>query len=189
MLNLNSLLHQLFLSLNSLLQSQLFSSLAGTVIGGLITLFVTVYSINKQFKNQISLNIQLQNEEKRKALLAIYQEIDNNKVLTYKALDIMQKSGTENGIKIPEGWIEFERFEWNNFKSIFLLASDDEELISKISWLYYQFSVCNSTKILTKDTANQILEVCAEVEAKLNRLLTELNNKRSITTRHSRNFK
>jgi len=156
------------IDLNSLLQSQLFSSLTGVVIGGLITLIVTTYSINRQFNNQVQLNRMIHNEEKRRALLAIQQELYHNGALTHKAIDIMEKGeGTESGIKIPEGWIEFERFEWNSFKNIFLSVSDDEDLISIISWLYYQFFFCNSTRILTKDTTNQILTALNDVGAKL----------------------
>lgn len=89
-----------------MLQNQTVSTLLGVTVGGIITLIVTVYSINKQFTNQKKLFRQARIEEEIRALVTIREEISRNGVINNKAQDLMEHmEGCELGIKMPIGFL------------------------------------------------------------------------------------
>lgn len=119
----------------------LFSGLAGTVIGGIISWLSTVSAMKKQFNHEEDLRLKAEDKKLYKTLYSVHIEVQHNilaleaikKIMEVKEMDMVNyfASNQDNGLRNTK-WLEFAGD---------LVDSYSPDLVNKLSTFYYNLSL------------------------------------------------
>lgn len=120
--------------------NQLLTSMIGTITGGLITLAITYFSLNTQFKRQKSLFNRDQLVKERRALLLLKNELFDNLSTIFYLIDKSSEADTEiNSMYISQ---KPKITDWEQIKGDVLLI-DDDTFVLNLCKTYFLLTAIN----------------------------------------------
>jgi hypothetical protein len=170
-----------------LLKSDFFIALFGVVVGGIISYKTTSSSLKKQFNYEIKTTEIQDLKLQIRAIQTIINEIEHNSALAYKASDVAKKQDDQVGIKLSEGYFEFEFSAWETYRVDIIHLIHGEETLTRLGWIYYQVKIFNQTRVGLLESLDSFNETSASVKLSLRELLNNLKSRLSDLNREFEN--
>jgi hypothetical protein len=125
--------------LEIIINSSLFSGLLGTFIGGMITLMVTKYSLNKQLNNQKILKEEQEKYESNKAIEIVCYEFIHNMIRLIDIKNIIIEANVKSMIQLNNYAKLISNDYWNEYK-FKLWSHEDKKVIMKLEYFYFNLA-------------------------------------------------
>lgn len=155
-------------NINTILNSSLVSALFGSLMGGLITWWVTSSSLKKQFNNERKIKRDEERKRLVSALIPIKNEIKSNTSNLYE----FTKSINNGSIILPNGIFSFDKINKHIDVVELELGIELSDEILKIS--LSMKSILGGTK---KENIDDVIEKGKKLQEKLENIIKENNEK------------
>jgi hypothetical protein len=163
--------------LQSILNSNLFASLLGTMAGGIITLLVSKYILNKQFKQSKDERLIAERKILKNSILVLMSEIANNHVIVNTIL----KTITDNHIQVGNEPInvgmcnyKFENCAWQEYRNILIPFLEEKELLHIVGLIYFQVNCFINTGKSNFKALEEYLKMSNDLTIKLREYIDSL---------------
>jgi hypothetical protein len=159
------------LSNNSLI-ANVIGNFFSVIAGGLVTLFITKYTLKRQFDYEQKTLKENELEVRKKSLLIVMHELGDNHVLIKTLLSYFDEAGVKNEpASIAKFKYTFSYHGWEQYKYEIIPISEEENLLVLIDYLYMQIRAIDSTKTCMRGQLNDYLRNSDIITAKIRELI------------------
>jgi hypothetical protein len=144
-------------------------------LGGLVTLFITKYTLKRQFDSEQKMQKENELKLRKHALLIVLHELGQNEVLIKTLLDYFNKAGVKDEpASIEKFKYVFSFSGWEEYKNELIPISEEENILVIIDYLYLQLRAIDNSKTCMRSQINDYLSNSAITTAKLSELADKI---------------
>lgn len=158
----------------SIINSSLFSGLLGTCVGGIITLIVIRYSLNRQVSNERILKEEQLKNEREVAMRIVCLEFLHNVTNLINIKNIIIADNLNSTVLLEDLSKLMSNDYWDKYKFI-LWSHEDKKLIQRLEYFYFNLSLEIHCKITDLNRIKERLNDGLDINNYINKYI-DINN-------------